>query len=115
MATCRELSDEKWGDIMNLRRGFAFLFLAMGLAISYATVSAHSTGDDVAGAVDFPVGCNSAASAHIEQGVYQLHHMMYANTRELFRLAEDADPGCAIALWGVAMTYIHPLWPDRPS
>ena len=88
---------------MNLRRGFAFLFLAMGLALATATVSAHSN-DEVVGTVDFPVGRNSAASAYIGQGVYQLHHMMYANTRELFCLAEEAGPKCAIALWGMAMT-----------
>ncbi len=35
--------------------------------------------------------------------------------RGLFNDAAEADQQCAIALWGVSMTYIHPLWPDRPS
>lgn len=65
--------------------------------------------------VQFPVKCTSEASGAIEEGVYQLHHMMYVNARTLFRKAATADPDCALALWGEAMTYIHPLWPDRPS
>jgi len=67
------------------------------------------------GSVEFPVGCDTGATATIERGVAALHHMMYANARELFQEAAASDPRCAIALWGVAMTYIHPLWPDRPT
>lgn len=68
-----------------------------------------------AGTVHLPVGCEADAAAYLERGLTQLHHMMYGNAREWFRQAESADPGCAMALWGVGMTYIHPLWGDRPS
>jgi tetratricopeptide (TPR) repeat protein len=27
----------------------------------------------------------------------------------------EADPDCALAYWGVAMTYVHPLWLDSPK
>src|SRR5690606_24225034 len=31
------------------------------------------------------------------------------------RAAAVADSGCAMAYWGEAMTYIHPLWSDPPT
>jgi hypothetical protein len=67
------------------------------------------------GSVDFPVGCKEKAAALGERGVAFLHHMMYANANFVFRLAQKADPDCAMAFWGEAMTHIHPLWPDRPT
>lgn len=66
-------------------------------------------------AVTFPVQCTPEAAAAIEDGIYQMHHMMYLVARDLFRQASAAEPDCALAYWGEAMTYIHPLWPDRPS
>ena len=65
--------------------------------------------------VDFPVSCSPPAAALVEQGVEQLHHMMYLNARSKFSEAESIDETCGMALWGLAMTYIHPLWPDRPT
>jgi tetratricopeptide (TPR) repeat protein len=67
------------------------------------------------GTVDFPVECEPDAAAMFERGVALLHHMTYASAQKLFQEASEADPDCAMALWGVAMTYIHPLWQDRPS
>ncbi len=80
-----------------------------------AVADAHTEQSAEVAAVHFPIGCNATASEIVEQAVAQLHHMMYQNARTLFNEASVADPECAIALWGVAMTYIHPLWPDRPS
>jgi tetratricopeptide (TPR) repeat protein len=34
---------------------------------------------------------------------------------KFFNDAMRADPDCVLAYWGVAMTYIHPLWPDVTS
>jgi tetratricopeptide (TPR) repeat protein len=67
------------------------------------------------GEVDFPVGCAGEAAALAERGVAFLHHMMYAQADFVFGLALDADPDCAIAYWGQAMTIIHPLWADVPD
>jgi len=65
--------------------------------------------------VRFPSQCATAASTALEKGVYQMHHMMYDMARGHFERAAEADPSCALAYWGQAMTLIHPLWPDRPT
>ncbi len=77
-----------------------------------------SSGDvfgESVGTVDFPVECEPDAAATVERGVALLHHMTYASARKLFQEAAEADDDCAMALWGIAMTYIHPLWQDRPT
>ncbi|MCW8195878.1 hypothetical protein F6455_13870 [Proteobacteria bacterium 005FR1] len=41
--------------------------------------------------------------------------MTYEGARNAFAAAADTDPDCAMAYWGQAMSYIHPLWSDPPS
>lgn len=76
------------------------------------------TGDDYGqrlGTVEFPVSCNAQAEALMQRGLALLHHMTYAGAELDFSNAMRADPGCALAYWGVAMSYVHPLWSDPPS
>jgi tetratricopeptide (TPR) repeat protein len=51
----------------------------------------------------------------MERGVALLHHMTYAGARRVFEAAKEANPDCALAYWGIAMTYVHPLWLDPPT
>lgn len=67
------------------------------------------------GAVNFPVSCNDQAQVLMTRGVGLLHHMTYMAAEKFFNDAMQADPDCVLAYWGVAMTYIHPLWPDVTS
>ena len=45
-----------------------------------------------------------------ERGLGWLHSFEYAEAARTFASAAEADPGCGIAHWGVAMSYYHPLW-----
>jgi len=67
------------------------------------------------GTVSFPVSCKAPAAKKVERGVAAMHHMTYSSARDLFDAAAKSDPDCAMAFWGIAMTYVHPLWSDRPS
>lgn len=62
------------------------------------------------GTVDFPTSCTDAVRSDFDQAVALLHHMMYEQAAEAFEAVGDADPDCAMAYWGVAMTQLHPLW-----
>jgi tetratricopeptide (TPR) repeat protein len=64
------------------------------------------------GAVRFPTSCTSDVQPMLERGLALLHHMNYIKARDAFTQASNADPECAIAYWGAAMTHVHPLWPD---
>ncbi len=70
---------------------------------------------DALGVVDLPTSCSDAAQAELERGLALLHHMNYVRAEPVFKAAAEADPDCALAYWGAAMTYVHPLWPDTIS
>ena len=67
------------------------------------------------GAVNFPVSCDEAAASDVLLGVAMLHNMTYLGAETYFANAIDADSQCAMAYWGLAMSYVHPLWPDAPT
>jgi len=75
----------------------------------------EDTYGDQLGTVQFPMSCSEAAKPQVERGVALLHHMTYGGARAAFIRATEIDPDCAMAYWGQAMTYIHPLWSDAPS
>lgn len=96
----------------------ALLASVLMLASSQASLAqhdAHAGDSPVHGEVDFATSCNSDAQAHFDTGLALLHHMMYDQAETAFMAASEADPACAMADWGVAMSVIHPLWGERPS
>jgi hypothetical protein len=62
------------------------------------------------GKVSFETTCSPAAGAAFETGLRWLHSFGYQDSERSFAEAAAADPGCAIAYWGVAMSNYHPLW-----
>jgi tetratricopeptide (TPR) repeat protein len=77
-----------------------------------AQVQLHA--DDALGRVDFPISCSKHAQVEFNRAVALLHHMTYLQAREAFERVATADPRCAMAHWGIAMTLFEPLWPTRP-
>jgi hypothetical protein len=72
---------------------------------------------DHLGSVNFPTSCNTAADANVKTAVALLHSFQYQQARDTFEQAAAADPQCAIAHWGAAMTHYHQLWenPDKDA
>ena len=62
------------------------------------------------GSVDFPTSCNPTAQKAISRGAALLHSFGYEEARIAFNDAAKADPACAMAYWGVARTWYHPIW-----
>jgi hypothetical protein len=62
------------------------------------------------GKIDFPISCNSAVKEQFNHALAMLHHMMYDHAGKEFNKITELDPGCAMAYWGIAMSYFHPLW-----
>ncbi len=65
--------------------------------------------------VNFPTTCATEADASVDEGLSLLHNMMYIEAEAAFGRAAEADPTCAMAQWGIAMSNFHPLWPGIPS
>ncbi|MDB6168948.1 MAG: hypothetical protein JWM88_1812 [Verrucomicrobia bacterium] len=105
------------------RRGFgaiaALAALTLGPALRAVEPSAtmYEPGDlRTAGAVDFPVTCDAAVQADFTRGVALLHSFFYEEARRIFTSVAERDPRCAMAQWGIAMTWWHPIWtPPTPE
>ena len=62
------------------------------------------------GTVHFSVSCSPVAAAQFERAVGILHSFGYPEAAEAFHGVAQTDPTCAMAFWGVAMTYYHQMW-----
>src|SRR6266550_6199411 len=62
------------------------------------------------GAVKFPTSCSADVQQEFERAVALLHSFAYSAAEKAFRAVLAKDPNCAMAHWGVAMTYFHQLW-----
>ena len=65
------------------------------------------------GAVSFPTSCSATVQPEFDRAVALLHSFAYSAAEKSFRDVADKDPQCAMAHWGIAMTYFHQLW-DPP-
>jgi hypothetical protein len=71
----------------------------------------HTVAGAALGTVDFPTSCSAGAQEQVTRAVALLHSFAYEESRLTFQAAANADPTCGIALWGVARTWYHPIWP----
>ena len=92
----------------------ATLLCIVALSASLRAQEAHEHGvPEQLGAVSFPISCNAAVQAPFERAVALLHSFAYSAAESAFREVAEKDPQCAMAHWGIAMTYFHQLW-DPP-
>ncbi len=65
------------------------------------------------GEVAFANSGAKAAQADFLYGLAELHNFEYDDAAKAFRRAEATDPNFAMAYWGEAMTFNHPVWNER--
>jgi tetratricopeptide (TPR) repeat protein len=97
---------------MAFRVCIAALPLAASAGSPESSGSAPSVTEERLGTVSFPVSCSSRAS--FNRGVALLHDFWYEEARPQFEKIAAADPSCAMAHWGIAMSGFHQIW-DRPD
>jgi tetratricopeptide (TPR) repeat protein len=99
--------------------GATFLAVLIGIltAVGAESSAVPAPGDlRAAGTVDFPVSCTPAARPEFVRGVALLHSFFYEEARRIFTEVAAKDPTCAMAQWGIAMTWWHPIWtPPTPD
>src|SRR5881394_3545795 len=107
---------------MRIRTFFAgatFLAVLIGdlTALAAETAVVPEPGDlRAAGTVDFKVSCAPDARPEFIRGVALLHSFFYEEARRIFTEVAAKDPTCAMAQWGIAMTWWHPIWtPPTPD
>ncbi len=86
--------------------------LLIAVALVYVSVPARAQAPSV-GKVAFANSGAAAAQAPFLTGLAQLHNFEYPDAAQWFRKAQEADPAFALAYWGEAMTYNHPVWMEQ--
>ena len=76
------------------------------------TAAAPSVAQEL-GSIDFPTSGSPATQRYFLKGALLLHSFEYPDAAEEFREAQRLEPGFAMAYWGEAMTYNHPLWMEQ--
>jgi len=68
------------------------------------------------GQVTFPVSCAPAMQKPFERAVALLHSFWYLESAKAFAAIAQADPGCGMAYWGVALSQWTQIWsPPTPA
>ena len=63
----------------------------------------HAAGENF-GRVTFPVSCSPAAQERFSRAVAMLHSFHYPGAEQAFTALAEAEPDCAMAWWGVAIS-----------
>jgi tetratricopeptide (TPR) repeat protein len=92
-------------------RSSLFTLLSSVLLIgSVAVNAATAASSSAAGEVSFPNSGAAEAQQSFLYGLAQLHNFEYRSAARAFRAAQEKDSDFALAYWGEAMIYNHPLW-----
>ena len=83
--------------------------VAVGLLLILSVTAAPLRGQKL-GTIDFPTSATADAQAAFVRGVLFMHSFEYEDAGKAFRVAQAAQPDFAMAYWGEAMSYNHPVW-----
>src|SRR4051812_12929549 len=78
---------------------------ALALSLPGPT-AARGEADQQLGNVHFKTSCNDVAQRRFDRAMHYQHSYWYLNAKEVFEEALKADPDCAMAQWGIAMTLL---------
>lgn len=80
------------------------ILLAAALTWSVAGQQHDHAGGGKLGTVHFPTSCTAPAQATFDRAVALLHSFDFGRAVDDFNAAIAADPGCAMAHWGIALS-----------
>jgi len=86
--------------------------IAAAIAISVWIASgppalSEDDADQRFGTVHFVTSCNETAQRRFDRAMRYQHSFWYQSSKELFEEVLKADPGCAIAYWGIALSLLY--------
>jgi hypothetical protein len=80
--------------------------LAGAVCISLGQPALAQAVDDKLGKVHFETSCTPEAAAAFDQAMLYQHSFWYSASQRSFNEALKADPACAIAYWGIALSLL---------
>jgi tetratricopeptide (TPR) repeat protein len=96
------------------RTSFATAIAMMAAAAAVPVPAlAQDDGEQRFGTVHFSTSCNETAQRRFDRGMRYQHSFWYRESKEIFEETLKADPDCAIAYWGIALSLL--LNPHVPT
>jgi hypothetical protein len=93
--------------------------LAAVVGLAAATISqpaASQSAEQRLGKVHFDTSCKSQAQKLFDRAMLYQHSFWYSASRRTFEEVLKEDPQCAIAYWGIALSYLYnPHAPPPPE
>jgi tetratricopeptide (TPR) repeat protein len=87
--------------------------LALVLTVAHTAAAQDLTHVEGLGSLSFPNSGAAEAQPDFIRGVLLLHSFEYDYAADAFKKAQEIDPDFALAYWGEAMTYTHPVWNQK--
>ncbi len=87
----------------------AAILAMLPISVSASTAN-EGESPKVTGEVNFPISCTPDSQKLFKQAVWTLHSFWYPEALKAFTAIAQAEPGCAMAYWGIAMSHWYPLW-----
>jgi hypothetical protein len=86
--------------------------LSWSVAVLPAFAQEHEHSDPMPvdarlGAVSFEISCKALVQPEFNRAVALLHSFWHSEAQRVFEKVAAADPNCAMAYWGVAMSHFH--------
>ena len=79
---------------------------ALAMAAAFGQSASAATPDDL-GKVHFETSCKPDAQQHFDQAMLYQHSFWYRASQKSFEEALKADPECAVAYWGIALSLLY--------
>jgi hypothetical protein len=73
---------------------------------TFTPAIAQENTDQKLGTVHFATSCNETAQRRFDRAMRYQHSFWYAESKEIYQDALKADPECAIAYWGIALSLL---------
>ena len=97
----------------NVRMFAAPVAVAAGSALPIPALAQQDDAEKQFGIVHFETSCNETAQRRFDRAMRYQHSFWYQSSKEIFEETLKADPECAIAYWGIALSL---LWnPHVPT
>jgi tetratricopeptide (TPR) repeat protein len=82
------------------------LISATALGLCASSLAQENT-DQKLGTVHFATSCNETAQRRFDRAMRYQHSFWYTESKEIYEEALKADPECAIAYWGIALSLLN--------
>lgn len=79
---------------------------ALAMAAAFGQSASAAAPEDL-GKVHFETSCKPDAQQHFDQAILYQHSFWYRASQKSFEEALKADPECAVAYWGIALSLLY--------